>query len=73
MDLQMPLMDGYQATEYIRAYEDAKKDTPIIAITAHTIEGEFEKCMSIGMNDFMSKPFDAEVLYEKIALLTEKY
>jgi signal transduction histidine kinase/CheY-like chemotaxis protein len=66
MDLQMPEMDGYETTINIRELKTAKKDIPIIAMTAHTIKGELERCMEIGMNDFISKPFDKKDLYEKI-------
>ena len=67
MDLQMPEMDGYQATKYIRKeLSGAVSDIPIIAITAHALSGESEKCISIGMNDYISKPFDQQELYGKI-------
>lgn len=66
MDLQMPEMDGYEATMQIRKMKDGKKDVPIIAMTAHTIKGESEHCMEIGMNDFISKPFDKKELFDKI-------
>ena len=66
MDLQMPEMDGYEATQHIRNLESGKKDVPIIAMTAHTIKGELERCLDIGMNDFISKPFNVSELYEKI-------
>lgn len=67
MDLQMPEMDGYQATEYIRG--EMKITTPIIAMTAHSLVGEKDKCMSIGMNDYIPKPFSPAQLYEKIVTL----
>ncbi|MGY3214136.1 response regulator [Mucilaginibacter sp. HD30] len=66
MDLQMPEMDGYEATQKIRALSAGKKDIPIVAMTAHTIKGEMEQCLAIGMNDFISKPFDKNELYNKI-------
>jgi len=71
MDLQMPEMDGYEATRTIRKLQNGKKDIPIIAMTAHTIKGEYERCMEIGMNDFISKPFETKELYEKIGKYTE--
>ncbi|MFA4866638.1 MAG: response regulator [Pedobacter sp.] len=69
MDLQMPEMDGYETTRHIRNMKSGKKDIPIVAMTAHTIKGEQEKCLSIGMNDFISKPFQAKELYEKVRKL----
>ncbi|WP_316793589.1 response regulator [Pedobacter frigoris] len=69
MDLQMPEMDGYEATIQIRKIDSYKRFVPIVAMTAHTIKGEYEKCMSIGMNDYISKPFRAAELYEKIQFL----
>ena len=67
MDLQMPEMDGYQATKHIREQLNGPKASiPIIAITAHALAGESDKCIAIGMNDYISKPFDREVLFEKL-------
>ncbi|MCF0074416.1 ATP-binding protein [Dyadobacter sp. CY261] len=54
MDIQMPGMDGYQATRVIR--EELKLDVPIVAMTAHAMEGEKEKCIGVGMNDHIAKP-----------------
>lgn len=72
MDLRMPEMDGYEATIQIRKMDSYKRFVPIVAMTAHTIKGEYERCMSIGMNDYISKPFRAAELYEKIQLLVKK-
>ena len=65
MDIQMPEMDGYTATSIIR--NEMKKDIPIIAMTAHAMSGEREKCLQLGMNDYVSKPIKETVLYNIIA------
>ena len=65
MDIMMPVMDGLEATVQIRNYEKDKSiinQTPIIALTANTMDNDREKCISFGMNDFMAKPFDVEKL-----------
>ncbi|HEY1032701.1 MAG TPA: ATP-binding protein [Flavipsychrobacter sp.] len=64
MDLQMPEMDGYQATTYIR--NQLKLDIPIIAMTADAMKGESDKCIDAGMQDYISKPFEPKELFEKI-------
>jgi signal transduction histidine kinase/CheY-like chemotaxis protein len=66
MDVQMPEMDGYEATLKIRELASYKKEIPIIAMTAHTFKGEYERCIEMGMNDYISKPFDSKDLYQKI-------
>ena len=65
MDIQMPEMDGYTATSVIR--NELKSDVPIIAMTAHAMIGEKEKCLQLGMNDYVSKPIKETVLYNIIA------
>ncbi len=73
MDLQMPELDGYQTTKYIRnEMRQPKSEIPIIAITAHALRGESEKCISIGMNDYISKPFNQLELFEKILTIVQK-
>jgi CheY-like chemotaxis protein/HPt (histidine-containing phosphotransfer) domain-containing protein/anti-sigma regulatory factor (Ser/Thr protein kinase) len=61
MDIQMPELDGYDATQMIR--HDLKLDVPIIAMTAHAMSGEKERCLSFGMNDYISKPVKEAELY----------
>lgn len=67
MDLHMPEMDGYEAATYIR--NQLKLSTPIIALTAAVVQGEKEKCLSIGMNEYIAKPFNPNELFEKIIFL----
>ena len=64
MDIQMPVMNGYESTEAIRKLPNSEQ-IPIIALTAGTVLGEKEKCLQFGMNDYIPKPIDKEVL-EKI-------
>jgi|SRR6218665_6152 len=64
MDIQMPEMDGYTATKQIR--QTLKLDTPIIAMTAHALAGEREKCLSHGMNEYISKPLREQELFRLI-------
>ncbi len=67
MDLHMPEMDGYEATKKIREMSDSNKSNiPIIALTAAAIKGEKEKCISAGMNGYLSKPFDPDDLFSII-------
>ncbi len=67
MDIQMPEMDGYQATGAIRALDCRQsKKIPIIAMTANAFKEDIEKCLSCGMNDHLSKPIDEKALIQKI-------
>ena len=63
MDVQMPLMDGLEATRRIRALRDVPADLPIIAMTAHAMRGDWEKSMAAGMNDHLTKPIDPRRLF----------
>ncbi|HCY85124.1 MAG TPA: hybrid sensor histidine kinase/response regulator [Desulfobacteraceae bacterium] len=62
MDIEMPVMDGHAATRAIRG-EKRFEDLPVIAMTAHALEGDREKCLAVGMNDYISKPFDDKELF----------
>ena len=66
MDLQMPVLDGFAATQAIRYGGQHYSTIPIIAVTAETSPAEVEKCLLAGMNDFISKPFQPQAVYDKI-------
>jgi signal transduction histidine kinase/response regulator of citrate/malate metabolism len=66
MDIQMPEMDGNELTKYIRSHMGLKSNIPIIALTAHATSAEEKRCLEIGMNDYLSKPFSFSVLLEKL-------
>ncbi|HDI59332.1 MAG TPA: response regulator [Desulfobacteraceae bacterium] len=70
MDVQMPEMDGLAATRAIRAASAPYRDVPIIAMTAHALEGDREMCLEAGMNDYLSKPIRARDLLATLARWT---
>ena len=70
MDLQMPVMNGFEATEYIRNTMNSK--IPIIALTADVTTVDLAKCKAVGMNDYIAKPVDERILYSKIVGLAKK-
>ncbi|HEY6523435.1 MAG TPA: response regulator, partial [Solirubrobacteraceae bacterium] len=72
MDCQMPDVDGYTATRVIRRREEQSgRHTPIIALTAHALEGDREKCMSAGMDDYLSKPLRRQTIQDVLGRLPE--
>ena len=64
MDVQMPVMDGFQATQEIRSLAEASSSTPIVAVTANAFQSERERCISFGMDDYLAKPVDKDLLQE---------
>jgi CheY-like chemotaxis protein len=70
MDVQMPHMDGFEATAAIRARESARGDhTIIVAMTAHAMKGDRERCLAAGMDGYIAKPVDRQELLATIARL----
>ena len=71
MDVQMPQLNGLEATKTIRMDEQQSKNhIPIIAMTAHAIKGDRERCLEAGMDEYVSKPIDSDKLFDAIEKLT---
>jgi CheY-like chemotaxis protein/HPt (histidine-containing phosphotransfer) domain-containing protein len=73
MDIQMPLMDGFEATKYIRKLEKGGGKTPIIALTAHAMKGYREKCLENDMDDYITKPLSKKVLLSTVDKWIDMY
>jgi signal transduction histidine kinase/ActR/RegA family two-component response regulator len=72
MDIQMPVLNGFEATKIIRDMEKSTgRHVPIIAMTAYAMNSDKERCFSVGMDDYISKPINSQILYEKIVKYTE--
>ena len=72
MDVQMPEMDGLEATRRIREIDGPAASVPIIAMTANAVKGDRERCLMAGMSDYVSKPVDRVQLFEKIDFWTRR-
>ena len=72
MDIQMPEMDGLEATRQIRQTETNGRHTPIIAMTAHVMKGDRERCLEAGMDDYLAKPLEPEKLFALIEFWTQE-
>ncbi len=70
MDMQMPVMNGFEATEKIRQFPEYK-ETPIIALTAFAMKGDREKCLDAGATDYIPKPIDSQEFIEKVKYYTD--
>jgi two-component system sensor histidine kinase/response regulator len=71
MDLKMPNVDGFSATKRIRQMKNSKSVIPIIALTAHALLGDKEKCLNAGMTDYIAKPISGQDLVKKIDILLD--
>jgi len=70
MDIQMPVMDGLEACRRIRDYEGDSHHTPIVALTAHAMQGDVLICLEAGMDDYISKPIDPQLVFQVLELGT---
>jgi CheY-like chemotaxis protein len=69
MDCEMPVMDGYETTEAIRKWESEKADsrrTPIVALTAHALAEDRQRCLAVGMDDYLTKPYTMDELRRRV-------
>ncbi len=66
MDIQMPVMDGYETTKAIRMMDGPQRNVPIIALTANATKADVDRCIAAGMNDYLPKPFTPDDLYRKL-------
>ncbi len=65
MDMSLPVLDGWEATRRLKA-TDALKHIPVIALTAHTMSGDEEKIRAVGCDDYLAKPLNEDLLFDKL-------
>jgi len=65
MDMSLPIMDGWEATREIKS-NDALKNVPVIGLSAHAMNGDREKALGAGCDDYLTKPIDEEMLFNKL-------
>lgn len=74
MDIMMPVMDGCEATEKIRDFEQSRNyRIPIIALTANTLNNDRDRCLALGMDDYLAKPLNLELLnqaFQKLGIIS---
>jgi CheY-like chemotaxis protein len=71
MDIQMPVMNGFEATSILKA-DPVTKSIPVIALTAFAMQGDREKCMEAGFNDYITKPLDTRAFMTKVKEYLER-
>ena len=73
MDCQMPVLDGYEATRRLRAHPDPQiARVPVVALTAHAMDGDRQKCLDAGMDEYVSKPFNRQHLLDTVRRLANR-
>jgi CheY-like chemotaxis protein len=70
MDMSLPIMDGWEATKKIKSNPDLKQ-TPVIGLSAHAMNGDYEKALQAGCDDYLTKPIDEDLLMDKLASFLE--
>jgi CheY-like chemotaxis protein len=73
MDCAMPIMDGFEATRTIRSLKGPMRSVPIVALTANAMAGDRDRCVAVGMDDYLAKPFNLAALTEMVHRYTRSH